>query len=207
MSQESSSKQIFAPPQRLCAHLNAFHTYASEPGVRSVEANHYCAHLNDDVRQCILYDSDKPNARLIGVEYMIKPHLFEKLDDEEKKLWHSHVFEVKSGMLFLPKPEGVSKEEWEKEELKEMEQVVTLYGKVYHLWQVDRGDELPLGPAMLMTSFTEPGQFKDWDGAVGGRDRRFGIDSAKKAELRKGIKEPEIVKGADWAWEKNKQTE
>jgi hypothetical protein len=94
----ASLVQNFAPPKRLCAHLNAFHAYASDLS-RSVEANHYCAHVNEDVRQCLLYDSPEANARLIGVEYMIKPHLYEKLDAEERKLWHSHVYEVKSGML------------------------------------------------------------------------------------------------------------
>lgn len=38
--------QDFRPVKRVCAHLNAFHSYASQPG-RCVEANHYCAHLND----------------------------------------------------------------------------------------------------------------------------------------------------------------
>lgn len=38
--------QDFKPVKRICAHLNAFHSYASQPS-RSVEANHYCAHVND----------------------------------------------------------------------------------------------------------------------------------------------------------------
>ena len=33
--------QNFDPPKQLCAHLHAFHTYASNPG-QPVEANHYC---------------------------------------------------------------------------------------------------------------------------------------------------------------------
>jgi len=40
--------QNFGPSKRLCAHLNAFHAYSKEPG-RCVEANHYCAHLNDGI--------------------------------------------------------------------------------------------------------------------------------------------------------------
>ncbi len=48
-------------------------------------------------------------------------------------------------MLVLPKPADIEKEEWEKAELKAMEEVVGLYGKTWHFWQVDRGDELPLG--------------------------------------------------------------
>ncbi|KAK3680201.1 hypothetical protein LTR78_000578 [Recurvomyces mirabilis] len=190
--------QKFEPPKRLCAHLNAFHTYASQPG-RHVEANHYCAHLNNDVRQCILYDSDKADARLIGIEYMIKPHLYEKLDAEERKLWHSHVFEVKSGMLIMPAPKGVPDAVWEIAENKEMEEVVVLYGKVFHLWQTDRGDELPLGQPQLMQSFTARDQF-DFDTVVGERDRRFGVDSSHKAKIREHIEVPKLHADVDSCW-------
>ena len=190
--------QNFDPPKQLCAHLHAFHTYASNPGA-CVEANHYCAHLNEDVRQCIIYDSPDKNARLIGIEYLIKPHLYEKLDPEERKLWHSHVYEVKSGMLFLPTPAGVPDAVWEVAETEEMKAVIELYGKVYHLWQVDKGHELPLGQPQLMTSFTQSGQF-DYDKVVGARDEKFGIDSKAKAEKRKDIPEPSVHADADWAW-------
>ena len=40
--------QDFAPIKAICAHLNAFHVYASDPS-RSVEANHYCTHLSAEV--------------------------------------------------------------------------------------------------------------------------------------------------------------
>jgi hypothetical protein len=46
------------------------------------------------VRQCLIYDAPTNPARLIGVEYMITPRLYETLDKEERKLWHSHDFEV-----------------------------------------------------------------------------------------------------------------
>jgi len=95
--------QNFAPVNQICAHLNAFHVYAADPG-RCVEANHYCSHLNEDVRQCLIYDSPEKNARLIGVEYMISAAQYKTLDEAERKLWHSHVFEVKSGMLIMPTP-------------------------------------------------------------------------------------------------------
>jgi hypothetical protein len=195
----ASLVQNFAPPKRLCAHLNAFHAYASDP-TRSVEANHYCAHVNEDVRQCLLYDSPHANARLIGVEYMIKPHLYENLDAEERKLWHSHVYEVKSGMLIMPVPEAVPDSVWEVAENKEMEEVVVLYGKVFHLWQTDRGDELPLGMPQLMTSFTSDDQLpvdklKD-------RDARFGVSSERKKAVREYIQEPEIHPDADATWKR-----
>jgi Protein of unknown function (DUF1264) len=39
-------------------------------------------------------DSDKSNARLIGIEYIISRRLFEGLPADEKKFWHSHEHEV-----------------------------------------------------------------------------------------------------------------
>lgn len=47
----ASATQSFEPVKAICAHLNAFHVYASDP-TRSVEANHYCTHLSADV--CML---------------------------------------------------------------------------------------------------------------------------------------------------------
>jgi hypothetical protein len=61
----AAALQNFAPVERICAHLNAFHAYADEPE-RCVETNYYCGHLNDEVRQCILYDSPTLPARIIG---------------------------------------------------------------------------------------------------------------------------------------------
>jgi hypothetical protein len=44
----AAATQSFAPVESVCAHLNAFHVYASDTS-RSVEANHYCTHLSKDV--------------------------------------------------------------------------------------------------------------------------------------------------------------
>ena len=69
-----------------------------------MEAHHFCACPNEDVRQCVSYASDKPNARLIGLEYIISDKLFETLPDEEKIYWHSHKYEVQSGTLQVCPP-------------------------------------------------------------------------------------------------------
>ncbi|KAF2259295.1 DUF1264-domain-containing protein [Lojkania enalia] len=199
----ASVVQNFAPVQRICAHLNAFHAYADEPNRPAVEANHYCSHLNDEVRQCILYDSPEQPARIIGIEYMITPRLYETLDAEEQIFWHSHVFEVKSGMLIMPKPATVPHAAWEVAENKEMEQVVTLYGKVYHLWQTDRGDKLPVGPPKLMMSYTAADQMPGgFEAVVGDRDKRFGSDWKRKKEIRSYIEEPKVHQNADATWAK-----
>ena len=149
------------------------------------------------MRQCLLYDSPRPGARLIGVEYMISPDLYETLDTNERRLWHSHVFEVKSGMLVMPQPSAlVPQAVWEKAEMAEMEQVVHLYGKVYHLWQVDKGHKLPLGEPQLMTSITAFDHVPGLKKAMYDRDTRFpSSDWRRKRELRKDLPEPEIHPG------------
>ncbi|KAJ8064601.1 hypothetical protein OCU04_006931 [Sclerotinia nivalis] len=238
----ASITQDFAPVQAICAHLNAFHVYVDEPG-RCVEANHYCTHLSGEVRQCLIYDAPKNPARLIGIEYMITRRLYEKLGEEERKLWHSHDYEVclfffpfifyfpfsfpplhtafsvfqsvmeyryfilsnppsqkvKSGMLILPNP-TIPDAVWTMAETEEMKEIVGLYGKTFHFWQTDRGDELPLGMPVLMGSFTMDEQVP-WD-KVKDRDERFHVDTMKKREARKGIESVDIHEDADQVWKK-----
>lgn len=194
----TETTQSFGPLQSVCAHLNALHVYASDTG-RSVEANHYCTHLSADVRQCLIYDAPTNPARLIGVEYMITPKLYETLDEEERKLWHSHNYEVKSGMLILPNrnlPNAI----WEVAETEEMKEIIGLYGKTFHFWQVDRGDLLPLGKPQLMMSFTADEQVP-WD-KVKERDDRFGVSTAAKKGWRKGIPDVDVSGDADGCWVK-----
>jgi hypothetical protein len=51
----AATTQNFAPLKAVCAHLNAFHVYASDPS-RAVESNHYCTHLSADVRTLSIID-------------------------------------------------------------------------------------------------------------------------------------------------------
>ena len=157
-----------------------------------------------DVRQCLIYDSHLQNARLIGVEYMISGSLYRTLPPDERKLWHSHVLEVKSGMLIMPGPRGVPTDVWEVAETKEMEDIVGLYGKTYHFWQVDRGDKLPLGEPKLMMSLTQKEQCPPpgFDKLVEERDEKFGVSHERKSKKREYIPEPEIHEDADSMWKK-----
>jgi hypothetical protein len=38
---------------------------------RKIETHHYAARLNEDVLQCLVYDSDETDARLIGMHALI----------------------------------------------------------------------------------------------------------------------------------------
>lgn len=131
------------------------------------------------------------------MEYMISRELWEGLDPEEQKLWHSHDYEVHSGMLIMPNP-TVPDAVWSVAERKEMESVVGLYGKTFHFWQIDRGDELPLGMPELMMSYTKPEQVP-WD-KVSDRDRRYKVDHKQKAAEREYIPHWEPHQTVNGCW-------
>lgn len=130
-----------------------FHFYGHDM-TRQVEAHHFCAHQNEEMRQCLIYDGTDSDARLIGLEYIISENLFLTLPDDEKRLWHSHEYEVKGGVLFMP---GVPCPMQRQDLLK----VCKTYGKVFHFWQVDRGDPLPLGIPQVMMALTRDEQLCD----------------------------------------------
>ncbi len=85
----------------MSAYLNGFHFYSGDMDGQ-MEAHHYVTRLNEDVMQAVIYDGNGRDAKLMGVEYIISARLFQGLPDEEKKLWHSHDYEVKSGTLVAP---------------------------------------------------------------------------------------------------------
>lgn len=124
----AGATQIFEPTRNICALLNGFHIYDHDRS-RSVVANHYCTHQAKKFRQSLIYDSADKNARLIGVEYMIPIARYETLAAEEKPLWHSHVYEVKYGMLQMPRPTGMPDSPWDAAETREMAEVIGWMGK------------------------------------------------------------------------------
>lgn len=179
-----------SPIGEIHAHLCGFHFYSGDLK-RSLRVEHYCSHLNPDVFQCIIYDSDRANARLIGIEYIISEKLFAQLPADEKPLWHSHRYEVMSGLLTAP---GLAAGP-EKELMREL---VNTYGKTWHLWQVDRGDAVPLGLPKLMMGFTADGQASAQ--MVAERDREQQNDTIRVKARRADLPARPVAPGAD-AWQ------
>lgn len=135
---------------------------------------------------------------------MVPKHVYETLDPEEQSLWHSHEFEVASGMLVLPKPGFSGHDEWHAAETEAMKQVAGLYGKTWHTWQVDRGDEIPLGSPKLMGSLTREDQI-DLDSALEHRNKEHDVDHKHKAKIREqaGVKGPGVHENADSWWKEH----
>lgn len=183
--------QAHAPLRELNAYLDGFHFYNGELSAQ-MEAHHYCGHLNEEVIQCVIFDGNEDNAKLMGVEYIVSRAVFQDLPAEEKHLWHSHVHEVRSGQLIAP---GIP--ELAEHEL--MEKIANTYGKTVHTWHTDREHTLPLGAPKLMMGFTQDGQIDER--MVEERDRRFEVSSAENRKTRADIDYAPIDPDAD-AWQK-----
>lgn len=185
----SAMMQRKYPLEAISTYLNGFHLYADDLG-RQVEATHFCTHLRHDLHQCVIFDRNSPDARLIGIKYIISEERFRGLPDDEKRLWHSHHYEVKSGMLAAPGIPVMAESAYFKD-------LVSTYGKTFHTWQYDR-DDFPYGIPQLMMGFTADGQA---DGSlVQDRDRRLGISTGRRRHIRADIPVPPVVPGAN-SWE------
>lgn len=200
-SKESATTQVLesgarlmqdkTPLSALDAYLDGFHFYNGNLQGQ-MEAHHYCGHLNEDVIQCVIFDGNGQDAKLMGVEYIVTEKLFAGLPVEEKHLWHSHVHEVRSGSLIAP---GIP----EPAERELMTRLAGTYGKTWHTWHTDQKQALPVGAPMLMMGFTADGQLNQQ--LLAGRDQRFNVSSAGLRQKRAGIPYPEIDAQAD-AWTK-----
>ena len=178
------------PIEAINSYLDGFHFYNGRMAGQ-MEAHHYCSILNEEVTQCVIYDGNVKDAKLMGVEYIVSEKLFAGLPAAEKPLWHSHVHEVKSGQLVAPGIPQVAEHEL-------MKKLISTYGKTWHTWHTDLNKELPLGVPQLMMGFTADGQADP--AMVAERDKRFGISSEEKRKDRMNIAAPVIDPGAD-AWQ------
>lgn len=177
--------QSLNPVKQMQQHACTFALYSHDM-TRQIETHHYVTRLNQDFLQCAVYDSDDSTARLIGVEYIVSDRIFEALPQEEQKLWHSHAYEIKSGMWVNPRvPEMIQKPE--------LENLAKTYGKFWCTWQVDRGDRLPLGaPALMMSpQAVNLGMVKAE--ILRRRDDKYNISSDALKESRVEIEEAEWI--------------
>jgi hypothetical protein len=179
------------PLRKLDAYLDGFHFYNGNMAAQ-MEAHHYCGHLSEDFIQCVIFDGNGPDAKIMGVEYIISRTLFQTLDKEEKHFWHSHAHEVRSGQLIAPGIPDVAEHAL-------MEKIAGTYGKTWHTWHTDEQLTLPTGTPMLMMGFTKDGQANER--MVADRDARFGISSGEKRAQRSNIRYPVVDTDAD-AWQK-----
>lgn len=180
-----------SPLKKISAYLDGFHFYNGNIDAQ-MEAHHYVSQLNEDIYQAIIYDGNGEDAKIMGVEYIISARLLKTLSEEEKKLWHSHHYEVKSGTLIAPGIPEIAEHEL-------MKKLVSTYGKTIHTWHTDQQRTLPLGSPMIMMGFTKDGQLNPK--LLAERDKRFNISTKEKRKNREDIPMPEVDPMAN-AWSK-----
>ncbi|XAR66616.1 hypothetical protein NMG60_11012904 [Bertholletia excelsa] len=186
--------QTLKPIKQMSQHVCTFAAYSHDM-TRQIQTHHFVHRLNQDFLQCAVYDSDAPDARLIGVEYIVSERTFETLPPEEQKLWHSHAHEIQSGLWVNPRvPEMVLKSE--------LNDLAKTYGKFWCTWQVDRGDRLPLGAPALMMSPQEVNLGIVRAELVKERDRKYNICTDDLKKSRVDILGPEMMNPFADYWKK-----
>lgn len=180
------------PLEALHTYLDGFHFYNGSPE-RQAEKHQWCSRLDADVAQCAIFDGSGRDAKLVGIEYVVSERVYTQLPAEEKRLWHSHVHDVRSGALVAPGLPEIAEHEL-------MQRLVRTYGKTWTTWQVDDGHRVPLGVPQLMMSFTADGQADAR--MIASRDQRLGVSTAGNARNRADIEAPSIDSEAD-AWQRD----
>jgi len=157
-----------APVAGFHLHFCGIHLAKEDPKLQLI-VQHYCGPCGD-LHQCLLFDSSKRSAKLIGVEYIIPDARYRELPDAEKRYWHPHTYEV----LIAPgmKPD---------DELKFMKAILTTWGKTWHTWP-DPSTAVPIGEPMLMWAVTGDGQLDEE--VLAARDKEFGVEAAQIRESR-----------------------
>jgi mannose-6-phosphate isomerase-like protein (cupin superfamily) len=122
-----------APTQGFALHIDAKKHINDMP---DFVVHHYCKALDKNYIQCLLLDSDRPNARVIGVETIISPEVYAQLPEEERASWHYHKDEIPLVDAQLP---GLS----EAEAQKVVAAVENTYGRVVIFWVP--GSVAPMG--------------------------------------------------------------
>jgi hypothetical protein len=141
-SPTQNSKQTLKPidgyntPQ---GHLTAIRHLFDDPSLR---VHHYCKPNDKIVLVCQLYDTDKPNSTLIGVEYVITKDQYNSLPDREKPNWHLHKIE------FVPNRADPMFPELSAAQIQaSMKKLMDTYGKVIITWNPK--DKLPAFPPQV----------------------------------------------------------
>jgi DNA-binding beta-propeller fold protein YncE len=139
-SSHTSQPTTQTPAQGFTLHIDAKKHINDFP---NFVVHHYCKTIDKNIIQCLLFDSDEPNAHTIGTETIISPEVYAKLPEEEQLYWHHHKEEIPLVDAQLP---GLSEEEIKKV----VSAIEDTYGKVIIFW--NPGDIAPLDEP----SVTEP---------------------------------------------------
>jgi len=114
----SSAKTTAAPLTGFELHVDA----KPEQNAKLLH-HHYFKRVNPNLVVGILFDSDGPNAKLIGTEMVITKKLWQSLPASLKPIWHPHRPEVEAGVLTVKGKTGAQAK-------KTLKFIATTYGQM-----------------------------------------------------------------------------
>ncbi|HEY6873141.1 MAG TPA: DUF1264 domain-containing protein [Geobacteraceae bacterium] len=131
--EKASPPQPAKPTEGWTLHIDAKRHF---PNLPEMVAHHYCKAVSGGLTECQIYDSDKPDARLVAVEVIVDKETWKKFPEKEKALWHYHKFEI-------PRVDATLHDVSFEEAAKIVKSLEETYGKVYILWDPAKSE--PMG--------------------------------------------------------------
>jgi hypothetical protein len=142
--------------------LSGYTIHVTAPHVMDGEVmgpfHHYCKPINDDIIQCVLFESTEPNARMTEVEYMVSKKLARSVLPKwsHAQNWHDHKQEIDTGRVIVVNPTDP------KEQKGLVDHVADTDGIIFHLWPKD--SPIPDGTVSIAQSV---GHWEALHGKVG----------------------------------------
>ncbi|MBI4383890.1 MAG: DUF1264 domain-containing protein [Nitrospinae bacterium] len=161
--------------------LSGYTIHVTAPHVMDGEImgpfHHYCKPINDDIIQCILFESTEPNARMTEVEYMVSKKLARSVIPKWSHMqnWHDHQAEIATGRVVIMNPSDP------KEQKSLADHVSNTDGIIFHLWPKDA--PIPDGTVGIAQSV---GHWESLHGKIG----KEIAESAKGKPMEKPMDKP-----------------
>jgi hypothetical protein len=90
-------------------------------------AHHWCKAVSPTLTQCLLFDSDGPGGRIVGVESVVPTAVWKTFPASERALWHYHRWEIPRVHATLPDLAPAQAK-------KVAASLMETYGKIFLFW-------------------------------------------------------------------------
>ncbi len=142
--------------------LDGYDIHVTAPHVMNGEIvgpfHHFCKPISSEIVQCVLFESDSPNARMTEVEYMVSKKLARSVIPgwSHQKNWHDHKQEIETGRVIVVNPK-------DPKTVKGLVDFVSgTDGIIFHLWP--KGAPIPDGSVSIAQSV---GHWESTHGSTG----------------------------------------
>jgi hypothetical protein len=128
------------PTQGYTIHIDAEKHFGA---ANSTEvAHHWCKPVSGGMLECMIFDGDAADARLVEVETIVKPGVYKTFSPKEQALWHYHKVEI-------PKVNAKMPDATAEETKATVASLTETYGKVFMLWD-PAANKNPIGQPTIV---------------------------------------------------------